>query len=242
MKRKTGKLYGIGVGPGDPELIPLKSVRILKGVDIVFAAASSKNDYSYAMEIARPHLGKDIQIIILFYPMTSDIGKKSVAWRKNAETIIEYLNQGKNAAFITMGDPLTYSTYGYLIKEVKRLSPDTVINTIPGITSYQAAAALANIPLTEGEESLLILSGARGGDHLRNLIGKVDNIILLKAYRNMEDIYSAIEEIDLVDKATGVIRCGLDGEEVVTDIRKMINKKPHYFTVLMIKNTRTTTS
>ena len=242
MKRKTGKLYGIGVGPGDPELIPLKSVRILKGVDIVFAASSSKNDYSYAMEIARPHLSEDTTVIRLSCPMITDIEKKRQAWRKNAKIVIEYLNQGKNAAFITMGDPLTYSTYGYLIKEVKRLSPDTVINTIPGITSYQAAAALANIPLTEGEESLLILSGARGGDHLRNLIGKVDNIILLKAYRNMEDIYSAIEEIDLVDKATGVIRCGLDGEEVVTDIRKMINKKPHYFTVLMIKNTRTTTS
>lgn len=242
MKHKKGKLYGIGVGPGDPELIPLKSIRILKSVDIVFAASSSKNDYSIALGIARPHLNEDTTVIRLPCPMIADIEKKRQAWQKNAKIVIKYLNQGKNAAFITMGDPLTYSTYGYLIKEVKRLSPDTVINTIPGITSYQAAAALANIPLTEGEESLLILSGARGGDHLRNLIGKVNNIILLKAYRNMEDIYSAIEEIDLVDKTTGVIRCGLDGEELVTDIRKMINKKPHYFTVLMIKNTRTTTS
>jgi len=242
MKHKKGKLYGIGVGPGDPELIPLKSIRILKSVDIVFAASSSKNDYSYAMEIASPHLNEDTTVIRLSCPMIADIEKKRQAWQKNAKIVIEYLNQEKNAAFITMGDPLTYSTYGYLIKEVKRLSPDTVISTIPGITSYQAAAALANIPLTEGEESLLILSGARGGDHLRNLMGKVNNIILLKAYRNMEDIYSAIEEIDLVDKTTGVIRCGLDGEELVTDIRKMINKKPNYFTVLMIKNTRTTTS
>ena len=189
MKRKTGKLYGIGVGPGDPELIPLKSVRILKGVDIVFAAASSKNDYSYAMEIARPHLGKDIQIIILSYPMTSDIGKKSVAWRKNAETIIEYLNQGKNAAFITIGDPLTYSTYAYLVREIQSLSPNTAINTIPGITSYQAAAALTNTPLSEGDESLLILSGLKEKDQLKNLIGKADNIILLKAYRNIQDIW-----------------------------------------------------
>ncbi len=238
MKHKKGKLYGIGVGPGDPELIPLKSVRILKSVDIVFAASSSKNDYSIALGIARPHLGKDIQIVILSYPMTSDMGKKRVAWRKNAETVIEYLNQGKDAAFITIGDPLTYSTYGYLVKEVKSLSPDIVINTIPGITSYQAAAALTNTPLSEGDESLLILSGLKEKDQLKNLIGKADNIILLKAYRNMQEICSAIEEMDLIGQTTGVIRCGLDGEEVITDIRKMINKKPHYFTVLMIKNNK----
>ncbi|MBE9546158.1 MAG: precorrin-2 C(20)-methyltransferase [Proteobacteria bacterium] len=242
MKHKNGILYGIGVGPGDPELIPLKSVRILKGVDIVFAASSSKNDYSIALEIARPHLGKDIQTIRLSFPMTADIEREKHAWRKNAETVIKYLNQGKDAAFITIGDPLTYSTYGYLVKEIKSLSPNTAINTIPGITSYQAAAALTNTPLAEGNESLLILSGLKEKDRLKNLIGKADNIILLKAYRNMQEICSAIEELDLTNKTTGVIRCGLDGEEVITDIRKMLNKKPHYFTVLMIKNTRTTTS
>jgi precorrin-2 C20-methyltransferase len=236
MKHKKGKLYGIGVGPGDPELIPLKSVRILKGVDVVFAAASSKNDYSIALEIARPHLGKDIQAIRLSFPMTADIEREKHVWKKNAETVIEYLNKGKDAAFITIGDPLTYSTYGYLIKEVKRLSLDTAISTIPGITSYQAAAALTNTPLTEGDESLLILSGLKEKDQLKNWIGKADNIVLLKAYRNMQEICSVIEEMDLTNKTTGVIHCGLDGEEVVTDIRKMIDKEPYYFTVLMIKN------
>ena len=236
MKHKKGTLYGIGVGPGDPELIPLKSVRILKGVDIVFAAASSKNDYSIALEIARPHFSKNIQIIRLSFPMTADIEKEKHAWRKNAETVIEYLNQGKDAAFITIGDPLTYSTYAYLVKEIKSLSPNTAINTVPGITSYQAAAALTNTPLAEGDESLLILSGLKEKDQLKNLIGKADNIVFLKAYRNLQEICSAIEEMDLTNKTTGVIRCGLDGEEVITDIRKMTNKKPHYFTVLMIKN------
>ena len=236
MKHKKGTLYGIGVGPGDPELIPLKSVRILKSVDAVFAASSSKNDYSIALEIARPHIGRNIRIIRLSFPMTADIERGRRAWRENAEAVIEYLNQGKDAAFITIGDPLTYSTYGYLVKEIKSLSPATVINTIPGITSYQAAAALTNTPLAEGDESLLILSGLKEKDQLKNLIGKADNIIFLKAYRNMQEICSAIEEMDLTNKTTGVIRCGLDGEEVVTDIRKMTDKKPHYFTVLMIKN------
>jgi precorrin-2/cobalt-factor-2 C20-methyltransferase len=242
MKHKKGTLYGIGVGPGDPELIPLKSVRILKGVDAVFAASSSKNAYSIALEIARPHIGRNIRIIRLSFPMTADIERERRAWRENAEAVIEYLNQGNDAAFITIGDPLTYSTYGYLVKEIKSLSPDTAINTIPGITSYQAAAALTNTPLAEGEESLLILSGLKEKDQFKDLIRKADKIILLKAYHNLQDIYSAIEEMDLVDQTTGVIRCGLDGEEVITNIREMINKEPHYFTVLMIKNNRAATS
>jgi len=149
MKHKNGKLYGIGVGPGDPELIPLKSIRILKTIDVLFAASSSKNDYSYALEIARPHLGKNIQTIRLSFPMTADIEREKHAWRKNAETVIEHLNQGKDAAFITIGDPLTYSTYAYLVKEVKRLSPDTVINTIPGITNrWLSNIGLANIEVS----------------------------------------------------------------------------------------------
>ena len=238
MKHKTGKFYGIGVGPGDPELIPLKSVRILKRVDIVFAASSSKNDYSIALDIVRPHLSKDIRTIRLSFPMTADIEREKHAWRKNAETVIEYLNQGKDAVFITIGDPLTYSTYAYLVKEIKSLSPNTAINTIPGITSYQAAAALTNTPLAEGDESLLILSGLKEKDQLKNLIGKADNIILLKAYRNIQEICSAIEEMNLLNKTTGVTHCGLDGEEVITDIRKMINKKPNYFTLLIIKNSK----
>ena len=235
MKNKTGKFFGIGVGPGDPELISLRAVHILGGVHTIFAAASSKNIYSLAMRIARPHLPKETPVLKLSFPMTSDRETLRLSWRKNAAIIVEELEKGKDAAFITLGDPLTYSTYGYVIREIKKIAPHIEIETIPGITSYQAAAARTNLPLAEGEESLLIVSGSHGVEKLRRLAKDVDNIVLLKTYRNFPDIYSALDEAGLVENATGVSHCGHPEEKVIPDISEMLKEKPHYFTLLLIK-------
>ncbi|NVM23599.1 MAG: precorrin-2 C(20)-methyltransferase [Desulfobacterales bacterium] len=236
MKRKTGKFFGVGVGPGDPELISLKAVRILGGVHTIFAASSSKNSHSVAVRIARPHLPQWTPVIRLSFPMTSDRKTLELSWRENAATIVEELERGKDAAFITLGDPLTYSTYGYIAREVKKIAPHVEIRTIPGIASYQAAAALVHLPLAEGEEPLLVLSGAKGGEHLRRLGSQVDNIVMLKSYRNFQDIYSTLEEMDLVDSTTGITCCGQPDEEIITDIKEMVDKEPNYFTLLIVKN------
>jgi precorrin-2/cobalt-factor-2 C20-methyltransferase len=159
MKQQTGTLYGIGVGPGDPELLTIKSARILSEVDVVFAAASTKNDYSLAVNIAGPHIPVGTAVRMLQFPMTKDKEETRKAWKIHAETIISELEQGKNAAFLTLGDPMTYSTYGYILQNIQKSAPHISITTIPGITSYQAAAACINTPLVEGEECLLVVSG-----------------------------------------------------------------------------------
>lgn len=238
MKKKWGKLFGIGVGPGDPELISLKAVRVLKAVNVVFAASSSKNDYSIALNIAKTHLSTGMQVIRLPFPMSADRDTVKNAWRSNAERIMEKLALGQDAAFITLGDPLTYSTYGYLIRELKKIAPEVTIETIPGITSYHAAAGLTNLTLAEGEESLLIVSGAQGGEKVRQLAKDVDNIVLLKTYRNFPDIYSALDEAGLVENATGISHCGHPEEKVIPDISEMLREKPHYFTLLLIKKNK----
>jgi len=236
MKQKTGKFFGVGVGPGDPELISLKAVRILRSVHTIFAAASTKNSHSVAMRIARPHLPQGTPVIRLSFPMTRDSKMIEECWRQNAATIIKELEKGKDAAFITLGDPLTYSTYGYVLREMKKIAPHVEIETIPGITSYQAAAALVHLPLAEGEDSLLVLSGSKGGEHLRRLGSQVENIVMLKTYRNFEDIYSTLKEMDLVESTIGIRCCGQPDERIVTDIKEMVGKKPNYFTLLIVKN------
>ncbi|OEU47671.1 MAG: precorrin-2 C(20)-methyltransferase [Desulfobacterales bacterium C00003060] len=238
MKQKTGKLFGVGVGPGDPELISLKAVRILGSVHMIFAAASPKNSHSLAMRIARPYFPPGTPVIRLSFPMTTDRKTLKECWRQNTGIITKELEQGKDVAFITLGDPLTYSTYGYIVREMKKIAPHIRIETVPGITSYQAAAALVHTPLAEGEESLLVLSGAKGGEQLRRLGPQVDNIVLLKTYRHFEDIYSALKEMDAVDTTTGISCCGQPDENVATDIREMVHKKPNYFTLLIIKKKR----
>ncbi len=235
MNEKIGKLYGIGVGPGDPDLLTLKAVKVLQRVSVVFTAASSKNDYSLALEIARPHIPADARVHPLAFPMTRDITAKRAAWAANADIVADYLQQGRDAAFLTLGDSLTFSTFGYLLRQIGDRYPDIQVETVPGITSYQASAAALNMPLVEGEESLLVLSGAEGGDRLREQIFKPDNVVFMKAYRNVPSICEALGEAGMLGQAAGVVSCSLPGQELVRDVKTLLHREPNYWTLIIAK-------
>jgi len=162
MEKALGIFYGIGVGPGDPELLTVKAERLLEKIDVVFTAASSKNDYSVAFEIAKVYIPNTTEVKRLSFQMTSHAARMQ-AIRENARKVLQVLRKGENAVFLTLGDPMTYSTFTYIAKALKELEPDITIRSIPGITSYQAAASRLLVPLAEGEESLLVVSGAQGG-------------------------------------------------------------------------------
>ncbi len=235
MNAKIGTLYGIGVGPGDPELISLKAVKVLNSVDVLFAASSTKNTHSQAVDIAKPHIPENAAVTMLAFPMVKDFNKAQKKWEENALAIINELNQGKDAAFITLGDSMTYSTYGYILKHVKRLEPDINIISIPGITAYQAAAARTNTPLVEGEEALLILSGVHGGERLRNLAEKPENVVFMKAYKNTKDICLALDEAGLIENSIAINRCGLADEKIIEDVKSLENMPPDYWTLILAK-------
>jgi precorrin-2/cobalt-factor-2 C20-methyltransferase len=238
MEKKTGTLYGIGVGPGDPDLITLKAAKILNQVDIVFAAASTKNTHSLAVNIARPHVPDHAALKMLRFPMTRDKDVTHKAWKDHSHTIIAELEQGKNVAFLTLGDSLTYSTYGYILRHIKNTAPHIAIVTVPGITSYQASAARLNTPLVEGEESLMVVSGAMGGDRLRKLVGKPENVVFLKAYRNVPDIKAAIDEIGDYPSCVGVKSCGQPNEQIVQDLDELSRCVPDYWTLIIAKQNK----
>lgn len=235
MNKKTGILFGIGVGPGDPELITLKATKILNQVDTVFAAASTKNNHSLAVNIAERHIPENTKVKMLRFPMTRDKNETRKAWRKHAQAIIEEIERGKNVAFLTLGDAMTYSTFGYIIRHIQDLAPDIEIQTVPGITSYQAAAASLNMPLVEGEESLMVVSGATGGNRLRELEGKPENVVFLKAYRNIKDIKAAIDEIGKYPSSVGVKNCSHPNEEIIADIEELGERVPDYWTLIIAK-------
>lgn len=235
MNKPIGTLYGIGVGPGDPDLIPLKSIKVLSRVHIVFAAASTKNNHSIAVNIARPHIPETTSIQMLSFPMTKDEDEKQAAWIENAHIITHQIMQGKDVAFLTVGDTMTYSTYGYILKHIKASAPHIPIESIPGITSYQAAAARLNNPLVEGEQSLLVTSGVKGGDRLRQLSCKPETVVFMKAYRNVPDIISAVDETDLFHDCVGISKCGLPEEEIVTNLDDFSIKPPNYWTIIIAK-------
>ena len=234
-----GTLYGIGVGPGDPDLIPLKSVRIINRVEVIFAASSTKNEHSQAVTIAAPHIPENSDVRLLPFPMTKNQAEKEACWQAHARTIIAELETGRDVAFLTLGDSLTYATYGYVLKYVLALAPDAPVVTIPGITAYQAAAARVNRPLVEGEESLLVLSGVEGGHRLRQLSETGDNVVFMKAYRNAGDIIDALKEKHMIENSVAVANCCLANEEVIEDVNTLKQRKPGYWTLVLAKKKST---
>lgn len=235
MNGKIGTLYGIGVGPGDPDLIPLKAVKALQRVRTVFTASSTKNDYSLAVTIAAPHLQEGAVVRALPFPMTRNLEAKKRAWADNAAAIAGALETGEDAAFLTLGDPLTYSTYGYVVRALAEGHGHLPVVTIPGITSYQASAAALNEPLVEGDESLLIMAGTRGTERIRSLNGEAENVVILKAYRNVGDICEALEEARLLEGSRGVVRCTMPDQELVRDVRRLAKRDPNYWTLIIAK-------
>lgn len=229
---ENGKLYGVGVGPGDPELITMKAVRVIKEADIVFTAASSKNTYSLAVEIAAPYIAQGTVIEKLSFPMTKDEKETETAWVNNARQIADTLQNGKTAVFLTLGDPTTYSTFGYILKKMACIMPEADIETIPGITSFHAASARLNRILVEGEQSLLVTSGAFGGDRIRHIDG-VENVAVVKAYKNMDDINEALNETGLIKNSVAVSRCGREDEQIAHDVSALIDKTPDYWTLIL---------
>jgi precorrin-2/cobalt-factor-2 C20-methyltransferase len=116
--------------------------------------------------------------------------------------VISALSRIGEVAFVTLGDPMTYSTFSYLLKTIRSIGPQLDVEIIPGITSYQAAASMANIPLVEGEQSLVVVSGAKGSEKLSQTLKRVDNVVILKTYKHFNQIYETLKDLDLLDKST----------------------------------------
>lgn len=236
-KREPGTLYGVGVGPGAPDLITMRAVSALSRVNVVFAAASSRNDYSTALSIARPHLPAEVKIVRLAFPMTRDAAKLAEAWEKNARTAAAVLEQGENAAFLTLGDPLIYSTFGYLMRTLAALFPHIPVEIVPGVTSFQAAAAHTRTILCESGENFLLVPGVLDEESLRRNLREADNAAILKAYRTLPEIRAAMAGEGAEKEALFVSRLGLEGEMVAP--LEQAPENPNYLSlVLAVKKNR----
>ncbi len=234
MKKHKGTLYGIGVGPGDPDLISIKALKVLNKVSVVFAPFSTKNSYSIAKRIIKHHTKKDIQIHKLEFPMTKDPEKLQNFWLQNSYTILDFLNQGKDVAFVTLGDPLTYSTFGYILLTLQKIDPEVEIEVIPGISSYQASAAFVKVPLAKGEESFCVISGTANIEKIKSLIKNSDSCVILKPYKNYKKIVETLKELNLLDKAYLVLECGLENERVIQKLEE-VDSIPYLSLIIISK-------
>ena len=234
-KDKLGVLYGVGVGPGQPDLITLRAIRVLAEVDVVLAASSSRNDYSLAHRIAAGHIPATAEILRLEFPMTREAAALSEAWARNLEETAALLRAGKNVAFITLGDPLIYSTFGYLLAGIKKSYPEARVEVVPGITSYQAAAARTATVLCEDDQNLLLISGVAGEPELRASLEAADNAVILKTYRNFPAIRSCLEKTGL--DTIFASRLGLDNEMIHPNLADA-PETPNYLSLVLATKKR----
>ena len=235
---KLGKLFGVGGGPGDPELISLKAVKVLNSVSVVYCASSTKNSYSLAREIVSPHLRRGVPLVRLYFPMTHEKKRLQEAWCRNAYEIFQTLKDGNDAAFVTLGDPMIYSTFGYIMYALKEIAPEVEISIIPGISSFQAAAAATKCVLAEAEESFAVISGTRGAEKLREVTEFADRVIMLKVYKHYKEILKTLKRLNLSNNSVLVIRCGLKDEKIIRELESFSDATPPYLSLLIIKKER----
>lgn len=218
---KTGTLYGIGVGPGDPDLITLKGARIIGQSSHVFVPKARKGAESVALSIARRHVSSSASIHEVHFPMTTDRTELLAKWDESAHAVAEVLESGSDACFLTLGDTFLYSTYTYLLRALRRRIPDVRVVTIPGITAFSAAAAQAEFPVGEGKEIVTIVPTADDLDSVRQALQVGGTVVLMKVGKRLPQILALLEMADAIDRSAFVSHVGMENERIETDLNKL---------------------
>ncbi len=222
------KLYGIGVGPGDPELLTLKAYRTLKSVDMVVAPRSSEDKRSRALHTVEKVI-KERDCIVLepVFPMTKDRAKLKLYWKKAREEVVAKGNGCETAAFISLGDPSMYSTFYRFLDVFNDLVEE--VEVIPGVTSFSACTATAQVPLVEGTEIVSIIPDVNVKNAMR-VIESSDSLIFLKP-KNMAKIETMLGN----EKAILCVKVGFDDQELLSGKVSEIEEPTHYLSTLIVK-------
>lgn len=230
------KLYGVGVGPGDPELVTLKAHRVLTSVPLLFVPVRRVGAPSYAATIAAAYLANPGQRVVeLAYPMTKDAAAVDAAAQRNAGAIAAELATAGRGAFLTEGDPLLYSTFLHTFAALRGAHPEVEVEIVPGVSSVTAAAAVAQWPLADRDDRVAILPATYERALLRQTLCEFDTVALLKVNSVMDAVLDLLEELRLLDRAVYVRRCGRPEQEIVRDVRRLRGQPLDYFSVLLVR-------
>ena len=223
-----GKAYGVGVGPGDPELMTIKAVRLIKENDVIMVPGKDpKESVAYKIAIqAVPELAAK-ELVPVDMPMLKDREELIKSHKKGAELMRSYLDKGRNVVFLTLGDSTVYCTFTYIQKYLIEEGYETEL--VNGITSFCAAASRLNIPLAEWNEPIHILPAVHGDDESFDLEG---NYVLMKSGSRMKELREKLEASGREIKA--VVNCGMDDEEVYYNAGELPDETG-YFTLLISK-------
>ena len=231
------KFYGIGTGPGDSELVTVKAVNTIKRLDILYTPEPKKGGDSLALSIVKEYVPENVEIKQRHFPMSNDSVEKMAAWDKVAAEIKADVQDGKEVGFITLGDPMVYSTYVYVME---RLIDEIEVETIPGISSFSNIASNQNFPLVMDTDPLMVIPCTMEDEKIDSALQTYDCFVLMKVYKNFKEIVQKLEKYDLIDSAILVSNSSQDTEVVYKDLRDVhLQEKISYFsTILVNKNNK----
>ncbi len=235
-QQKKGKLYGIGVGPGDPELLTVKAVKAIEAADVIISPTKKMGKPSIALQIAKPYIKPETKLVVMDFPMLSLSEERETLekqWGENADQIQSMLNWGQNAVFLTLGDPMVYSTYSYVMEFL--IDRGMEVETISGVPSFCSLAAHLNLPLTQGEESLGVVGMTQTEEEVNAVLDAHQNIVVMKVSANAKGLAKALRERHLEDHFVMISNIGMDSEKVTRDIADLEKKVPYLSTVLIKK-------
>jgi precorrin-2/cobalt-factor-2 C20-methyltransferase len=253
-----GTFYGIGMGPGDPELLTRKAFKLLATVPVIFYPSCGGKAEGFALDIlqrvfaeefdsAGP-LGTDVKrapassVLERCRPLSTTMvrGADTVRphWADAAEAVAAVLQHGQDAAFITEGDPSLYSTFVYLQVALMERFPQARVEVVPGISSLSAAAARTAFPLALGEERVAVLPATYDPTFLERVIEVFDTVVLLKVNRVLDQLIAILEHHGILDGAVFVERCGTAHERIVRDVGSLRGQRVNYFSLLLVRKPR----
>lgn len=231
-----GTLYGVGVGPGAPDLLTLRAVETLKRADVLALPRSSDYGASMAWKIVKPVIGERAgqERLFLTFPMSKDPDRLRPAWDLALAAIGERLARGVSVAFVTEGDASLYSTFIYLRREAPQRWPGVRIEVVPGVSSIAAVPAVTGIPLADGQECVAIVPANYGAADLARIFATFDTTILMKIGSEMPRVIEALERAGIADKAVYVSKATMSEERIVRDVRDVRDEHGDCFAMIVV--------
>lgn len=230
---QIGTLYGIGVGPGDSELISVKGLKYLQQCPIVSYPAGLNGNPGIAEQIITPWLSSQYRLPLIF-PYVQEPEQLHEAWQRAAKTVWKFLCNGQDIAFACEGDIGMYSTFNYLADTLTNLQPKALIQRIPGISSPMAAAAALNLPLTYQRDRLAILPTLQRLENLTEALTWADVVVLLKVSSVYPKVWQILKQHNLLQSSSVVIRASTDEQEIYPNLEQYPDLELPYFSLLII--------
>lgn len=232
----NAKLYGVGVGPGAPDLMTLRAQNVLSSVDVLAIPRPNAWSASLAWRIAKGNIPErdDQEKLFLTFPMSKDPDVLKPHWDAAFEEINKRLQEGLTVAFITQGDPMVYSTFIYLYSHAQEYWPDVPVEIVPGVSSINAVPSCSGIPLVDGQENLAVIPASYYGEKIVPVLREFDAVVLMKVSSILPQVISILEEEGLLDHAVYIERATSKEEKIVRDLRNFKQDKCVYFSMIIV--------